>query len=93
MLLTNSSTEPGRVREYFDSRGWDGETRSHAEIAEVFTPDTGWKRHAGRKRVSRDRLLAAQAAGVTSVSLRVRYSDRRPVTADFSVKELLEGEA
>ena len=93
MLVTNASTEPGRVREYFDKRGWDGETRSHAEIAEVFTPGIGWKRHAGHKKVSRDRLLAAQADGVTSVSLRVRYSDRRPVTADFSVNELLEGEA
>lgn len=84
------STEPERVSKYFDKRGWDGESRTHAEVSEVFRPSTGWSIYTGRKkRISEEWLLVAQAEGITSITLRVRYADRRTVAADFGVKELL----
>ena len=89
-MATVASTEPDPIRRYFDQRGWSSdETRSHAEVVETFTPRYGWQRNASRRKISHDWLLVAQAEGITRVTLRVRYSDRRPVTADFSVTELL----
>ena len=91
MLITNASTEPTGVRRYFDSRGWTSEPRGHAEVTQALYPDVGWRIVIGRKKISRDWLITAQADGVTAVTLRVRYSDRRQVTADFTITELLQG--
>jgi hypothetical protein len=89
-LITSASVEPRRVQEHFDARGWPGEARSHAEVAQVFRRGEGWKILPGRTKISHDWLLKAQADDITSIALRVRYADRRTVTADFSVKELLK---
>jgi hypothetical protein len=87
-LITSVSVEPRRVQEYFDARGWSNEPRSHAEVAQVYRRGTGWKILPGRTKISHDWLLKAKADGITSITLRVRYTERRTVTADFSVKEL-----
>lgn len=83
------STEPERISKYFDKRGWPGESRTHAEVSEVFRPTTGWRIYTGPKKVSEEWLLGAEAQGITSITVRVRYSDRRTISADFGVKELL----
>jgi len=88
-LITSASVEPRRVQEYFDARGWSNEPRSHAEIAQVYRRGE-WKILPGRTKISHDWLLKAQADGITAIVLRVRYTKRRTVTADFSVKELLK---
>jgi hypothetical protein len=88
-LICTASTEPGQVCRYFDNRGWADEPRSHAEVREIYVPSVGWRRTTTKK-VSPEWLMNALAEGVTRVSLRVRYSDRRCVTADFSIVSLLE---
>ena len=89
MLVTSASTEPRRVSGYFDQRGWPSEVRSHAEVSQTFQPNYGWRIKTGRTKISQDWLLVAQAEGITQVTLRERFADRRTVTADFSVAELL----
>lgn len=89
MLRVRGSTEPDRVTLYFDKRGWSGESRSHAEVVEVFRPRQGWKRMAGHRRVSRELLEVLSVEGITKITLRVRYSGSRVVSADFNVSDLL----
>lgn len=89
MLTTTVCTEPDVVSRYFDKREWSGEVRGHAEVAESFRPKYGWQIVTGRKKISQEWLLMAEAEGITRVTLRVRYPGSRVVTSVFPVAELL----